>query len=305
MILSGRPIDAHQELNCATFHLSGELLATAGGDQFVKVWDTSNYGGVPVYKKSMREATSSMLSVYFSPFANLLCSTSNDKNSYLWDPIGRELKHTLSGHTEKVTCASFLPDSMLASCSWDRHVKLFDLNTGFCTGSFPLGSRMNSLCATPFNCTVCTAHVDRTIRVFDYRNAMTMHTITDAHSAAVTGVLMCPDTPNVLTSSKDNTLKLIDLRTLAVLKTYKNSEYKNQRDINLFCFSPNGKFIVVGGDEGKILFWNTQNAKLENLITCSQKSNKPVTCVTWNPKRNQLIACHDNSLYLYDGEVVH
>jgi len=130
-----------------------------------------------------------------------------------------------------------------------------------------------------------------------------MHTI-DVHNGAVTGVCSCPDNPtNVLTSSKDNTLKLIDLRTLEAINIYKHSEYKNQRDINLMCFSPNGKYVVAGGEEGKILFWNTQTAKVENVITCSPKSNKCVTCVAWNPKRNQMIACHDNSLYLYDGEI--
>eukprot|EP00026_Physarum_polycephalum_P006714 Phypoly_transcript_06765.p1 GENE.Phypoly_transcript_06765~~Phypoly_transcript_06765.p1 ORF type:complete len:496 (+),score=87.81 Phypoly_transcript_06765:177-1490(+) len=305
MILSGRPIEAHQELNCATFHISGEMLATGGGDHVVKVWDTSNHGGVPVYKKSMQEATSSILSLQFSPTADVLCGTSNDKNSYMWDPVGREL-HTLSGHTDKVTCAAFLAEQQLATCSWDRHVKLFDLNRGFCTQSFHLGSRMNSMCVGPFNCTVCTGHVDKTIRVFDYRNGNTMHTIeAQAVRGAVTGVCSCHDnSTNVLVSSKDNSLKLIDLRTLEVVHIYKHPEYKNQRDINLMCISPNGKFVVAGGEEGKIFFWNAHTTALENVLTCSPKNNRCVTCVTWNPKRNHLIACHDNSLYLFDGEVV-
>lgn len=49
-----------------------------------------------------------------------------------------------------------------------------------------------------------------------------------------------PDGAQILTNSRDNTLKLIDLRTLKCVTTFENENYINSCNTNSVSISPGG-----------------------------------------------------------------
>ncbi len=66
--------------------------------------------------------------------ANLLACTGPAYSIALWrlaTPGEEVLLHTLKGHTNQITSVAFSPDgSRLVSCSFDRSVRLWDVETG-------------------------------------------------------------------------------------------------------------------------------------------------------------------------------
>jgi autophagy-related protein 16 len=58
------------------------------------------------------------------------------------------------------------------------------------------------------------------VRFWDAKTGECVHEISDAHAGQVTSVQYSTDGQYVLSASRDNTLKIIDVRTYEVLKTF-------------------------------------------------------------------------------------
>lgn len=79
-----------------------------------------------------------------------------------------------------------------------------------------------------------------------------MQTITGAHHNTVTCAKFTADETYIISTSRDNTVKIWDVRTWKQVGTsFEEMRYtcpasagvKNKSD---FCISPNGQFVVVG-----------------------------------------------------------
>ncbi len=84
-----------------------------------------------------------VMGLCFSADGALLASASYDRSVRVWDVSGRRVLHVLSGHADRVTSVALLarssssalgPDAarsqLLASGSYDKEVRVWDLETG-------------------------------------------------------------------------------------------------------------------------------------------------------------------------------
>ena len=106
--------------------VSGNVVASGSGDKTVRLWDITNGNvvGFPLIGHS-----DWVLSVAVA--GNLVASGSRDTTVRIWDiktgdPVGSPLR----GHSKDVCGLAFSPTRILVSCSKDKSIIAWDLNTG-------------------------------------------------------------------------------------------------------------------------------------------------------------------------------
>jgi WD40 repeat protein len=301
-------VDAHSDVNAAVYHSSGAVLVTAGNDRCVKLWDTTNSDGPPVHFRTLENTASSVLCVAVSIRKDLIvggCAggTVSDYNVYLWDDKGKRL-HTLSGHVDKIVSVTFADEHTVVSGSWDRTLKFFNVESGFCENSVNCGSKVNSISmgATPFS--LWTSHFDKSLRLWDIQNFICTKKI--AVDFEVNSVVLSPDSNYILANTREASLRIYDIRTMSELKTFRQDNYKNTLARNMPCFSWDGKYVAVGStskinSENCILAWNVNTGKLETNLKFD--AGGPIPCVGWHPYRSQLFACNGKLLSFFEPAV--
>jgi len=70
----------------------------------------------------------------------------------------------------------------------------------------------------------------------------------------------------LLTNSRDNTIKLVDLRMFEVLRTYSADSYRTGMNWSKSGFSNDGAYVVAGSQDGSVLVWNAHSSKLETTL---------------------------------------
>jgi WD40 repeat protein len=88
------------------FSPDGKLLATAGSDHSVKLWDV----GTTKEKSTMTGHTDIVNAVAFHPDGSIIASASRDKSIRLWDIHTHKVRAVLRGHKAGVYSVAFSPD---------------------------------------------------------------------------------------------------------------------------------------------------------------------------------------------------
>jgi len=109
------------------------------------------------------------------------------------------------------------------------------------------------------------------------------------HSGQISSVCLTPDGTYILSNSRDNTLKLIDIRTYDVVKTFSSDNYHNGVNWNRACISPDGTYIAAGTAEGKIIVWNANTGAVEKPV--GDRDNEAlIEGTSWHPIGFQVAA---------------
>jgi WD40 repeat protein len=125
----GRPVaNATAGIDAVTFDASGQLLAAAGHDRTIQIWDTSNGKNLTALKGH----SGSILSLVFSPDSRFLTSSSTqDKSVRLWDVMSGTLLRTLPGNW-----AWFDSKARWFTASDEGKVTVWNAETGKVTARF-------------------------------------------------------------------------------------------------------------------------------------------------------------------------
>ena len=277
-----------------SFSPDGRMLASASGDNTVKLWDTDTGKVI----KTLIGHTELVYSVSFSPNGKMLASASNDDTVKLWDTQTGEVIETLTGrHTDPVNGVSFSPDGrMLASASGDNTVKLWDTDTGKVIKTLSGHTDwVYGVSFSPDGRMLASASADKTVKLWDTDTGKVIKTLS-GHTNKVVGVSFSPDGRMLASASDDKTVKLWDTDTGKVIKTL--SGHTNR--VNEVSFSPDGRMLASASADKTVKLWDTDTGKV--IKTLSGHTNR-VNEVSFSPDGRMLAsASADKTVKLWDTD---
>ncbi|KAM7535598.1 hypothetical protein Aperf_G00000089944 [Anoplocephala perfoliata] len=238
------------EVLCACFSSTGEIVASASKDRTVKLWIPN----IKAESVTLRCHTATVRWVDLSSDGVSLCSASSDKSVKVWNVQRQKFIYSLSGHTNWVRCCKFSPDSrLILSSSDDKSIRLWDCRTQDCINSFSETSGFsNHIDFHPSETCFASATTNCTVKVWDLRMRRLVQQYND-HSASVQRVSFHPSGAFLLSASDDSTLMIFDLlegRPIYTLSGHKGA-------IAAASFSPSGEHFASGGADYQVFLWKT------------------------------------------------
>uniref|UniRef100_A0A672SUF2 Autophagy-related protein 16-1-like n=1 Tax=Sinocyclocheilus grahami TaxID=75366 RepID=A0A672SUF2_SINGR len=269
--------DAHDgEVNAVRFSPGSRLLATGGMDRRVKLWEVVSGRCEP--KGVLTGSNAGITSIEFDSAGSYLLAASNDFASRIWTVDDYRLRHTLTGHSGKVLSARFLLDNArIVSGSYDRTLKLWDLRSKVCMKTVFAGSSCNDIVCTE-QC-VMSGHFDKKVRFWDIRAESIVHEL--ELLGRVTSLDLNHDRTELLSCSRDDLVKIIDLRSNAVRQTFDAQGFKCGSDFTRVTFSPDGSYVAAGSADGVLYIWNVLTGKLDKTLDKGHSS--AINSVSWSP----------------------
>jgi hypothetical protein len=241
-----------------------DLLAVAGSDGGIRLWDLSSRSRLGVLRTEMHQRTGHdalALSLAFSPDGGLLASGHVDGSVHLWSMDRGEEMLTRLRHDAVVGALAFSPDgSTLATGSVDANLRLWDV------GAALAGEARRELHRQPAAVTalayagggdwILTGHANRALRLQDARTGRLLATLRGPE-ATVSLITPAPDGLHVAVASHDRTIRLFDLATrtsASVLGGLKKPAVS-------LAFLPDGEHLVSVGLDSSAQLWDLHEEK--------------------------------------------
>jgi WD domain, G-beta repeat len=174
-------------------------------------------------------------------------------------------EYTLPGHSSFVNSLAISPaGDILASGSWDKTIKVWELETGELLGTLTGHSdRVNSVAISSDGKLLVSGSSDETIKFWSLHSGDLLCTF-PGHSMEVNSVAIDPKS-HVLAScgGSDNTIKLWNLRTGQLLRTLSG----HSDNVNAVVFSPDGQILASGSSDATSKIWDVETGKLLRTLS--------------------------------------
>lgn len=257
-----------QYMASVSFSRDGRLLAAGSGDGTMWIWDVSDRAAPRPLMEGARSAPGAVHNVRFSPDGRLLAVPHDNGTVTLVDTSdpdsGRFQTWTLQGHSGAVRTASFRGDSVLATSSDDRTVRVWNIADP--AHPVQIGRELSgfddvvhSVAFSPDGRSLAASSDDGLIRMFDTTDLAAIRPIdtpVQAHTGGIWTIAFAADGATLASASWDGTAKLwsVDPAT-RVLHEMKPALSGNGGGVPALALSPDGGAIVTGGQDSVLRVW--------------------------------------------------
>jgi guanine nucleotide-binding protein subunit beta-2-like 1 protein len=237
--------------------------------------------------------------------SNLVVSSSRDKKIMIWELTPGETssgyaRKALSGHSECVACVVLSSDGQFAlSGSWDRSMRLWDLNTGATVRNFQDNGHKKDVFSVAFsgdNRQIVSGSRDKTIKLWNTLAECKYTIEEDMHSDWVSCVVFSPSAkmPLIVSAGWDKLVKVWNLSNCKL-----RTNLVGHTGVVYTCtVSPDGSLCASGGKDGTAMLWDVNDGK--HLY--SLDAGGTINALTFSPKNYWLCAATDTSIKVWDLE---
>merc|ERR550514_1610573 len=235
--------------------------------------------------------------------SNLLISSSRDKSLMVWqltpgeESVGYARK-SLRGHGQPVSDVVLSSDANFAlSGSWDRTMRLWDLNTGVCSRTFQgHGKDVYSVAFSADNRQIVSGSRDRTIKLWNTLGECKYTIQEDMHTDWVSSVKFSPSAkmPLIVSCGWDKLVKVWNLSTCKL----RTNLMGHTGVVYTVAISPDGSLCASGGKDATTMLWDVNDGK--HLYSLDAGST--INALTFSPKNYWLCAATDTAIKIWDLE---
>jgi serine/threonine protein kinase len=251
----------------------GSLAASAGDDNFVRLWRV-NQSNLPVV---LTGHTKTVRSVAISPDGQTIASGGDDQTIRLWNAANGGFVRALAGHAGWVFRLGFSPDGQtLVSAGGDKTVRLWRVSDGATVKTINLPNPEELIVNLSPDLTRVALYdpATRRLRVWSVSDNRAVGNLSGA-PFEVSGGAFSPDGSSLAVGSKDGPVRLFSVADGRSVRTFTGRPGQT----GSVTFDATGQLIAAGYADGSICIWRASD---EELLKTLRGHNKFVLALAFS-----------------------
>lgn len=211
-----------------------------------------------------------VLSVDVNAENDRLISTGGDKTVFYWDVQTSQTIKRWSGHAGRVNRGLFAGegDSVVVTGSYDGMVKVWDTKSSNYKPIMTLDDAKDSITdVCVFDGEIISASVDGRVRSYDLRMGSCY---VDVIGHPATSLSVTKKGTELLVSSLDSTVRLMDRGNGQLLKAYRDKEFVNEELRVKNTLGLDDSIVLSGSDDGMVYAWDLLEGEVLHRIKHSK-----------------------------------